>query len=108
MWNEKWGSLQLLIMSLLLHFLNEAYEELQAIKLKLAVLKDQSLLNNIKFCGVSGTVPASDLRRYVQQMISTLLPEREVIVYRAHRLPKPLHLPDTIPRDVIAIMLRRH
>lgn len=42
MWNEKWGSLQLLIMSLLLHFLNEAYEELQAIKLKLAVLKDQS------------------------------------------------------------------
>lgn len=38
-------------------------------------------------------------------MIFTLLPsipKREIVVGRAHRLPKPSHLPDNVLRDVIA------
>lgn len=84
---------------------NDADEELRTLKLKLADLEDQSCRNNITFCGVSETVRASDLQRYVQQMRSTLLPDppdREVVVDRAHRLQKHLFLPDNIPRDVIA------
>lgn len=50
------------------------------------------------------SIAPADLRKFVQQFFLALLsmdtPEREVIVDRAHRLPKPRHLPDKVPRDV--------
>lgn len=84
---------------------NAAEDEIQAIKSKMADLEDRSRRNNVKLRGVSESVMPADLRKYVQQFISALLPEtleREVIVDRAHRLPKPKHLPEKVPRDVIA------
>ncbi|XP_077327941.1 uncharacterized protein LOC143981418 [Lithobates pipiens] len=84
---------------------NEAEDEIQAIKSKMADLEDRNRRNDVKLRGVTEDVLPADLRKYVQKFIATLLPEileGEVIVDRAHRLPKPKHLPDKVPRDVIA------
>lgn len=80
-------------------------EEIDTLKAKLADLEDWARRNNVKFRGVSEMVLLADLHRYIQQLISTLLPDiphREVIVNRAHRLPKPNHLPDNVPCDIFA------
>lgn len=79
--------------------------DLNAIKSKLADLEDRLRRNNVKFRGVAETVLPNDLRRYLQKMTMTLLPdtpEHEVVIDRAHRLPKPAHLSEHVPRDVIA------
>lgn len=86
---------------------NDKDEELESLKSKMVDLKDRSHRNNVKLCGVVESVTPSELRQYVQQLITNLLPDTlagEIIVDRAHRLPKPQHLPDKIPRDVLARM----
>lgn len=48
---------------------NEKDDELEALKNKMADLEDRSRRNNIKLRGVAESVPSSDFRRYVQQLI---------------------------------------
>ena len=84
---------------------NDTEGEIQAMRDKLADLEDRSRRNNIKLRGVEESVSPSELRHYVQEFIAAILPEvpsSEVIVDRAHRLPKPKFLPEKVPRDVIA------
>lgn len=84
---------------------NDLEEEFKAHKLKVANLEDRSRRNNIKFHRITESVKATELRLFLQRMIADLLPSIspcDIIIDRAHRLPKPSYLPDKIPRDVIA------
>lgn len=83
----------------------DAEGDIQAMREKLADLEDRSHWNNIKLRGVEESVTPSELRRYVQDFIVAMLPDTpgsEIIVDRAHHLPKPKFLPERVPRDVIA------
>ena len=84
---------------------DDAEGELQAMREKIADLEDRSRRNNLKLRGIDESVTPAELRIYVQHFIAAILPdipEGEVIVDRAHRLPKPKFLPEKVPRDVIA------
>lgn len=78
-------------------------EDISNMKLKRA--EDRSCRNNAKFRGIPETFPSTELCPYLQKMIAELLPSvkpQELVIDRAHRLPKPLFLPERTPRDVIA------
>lgn len=79
-------------------------DEMDAIKAKLADIEDRSRRNNKKMRGVPKSVHQSELCKYASQLFMSILPdltELDITVHRIHRLPKPSHLPDNIPRDVI-------
>lgn len=84
----------------------EAQSEEQIwIKDKIADIEDWSLQNYIKIRGISEEI--QDLSTYVRGLIKTLLPELKnikLVIDRIHRLPKPKHLPGSIPRDVILLI----
>ncbi|XP_073453695.1 uncharacterized protein [Aquarana catesbeiana] len=88
---------------------NESNEDdIDSIKAKMADMEDRARKNNVKICGIPESVLQQDLRNYVSQLFTTVLPEMSAIdftVDRIHRLPKPTHLPVSVPRDVI---LRLH
>lgn len=88
---------------------NEAKEDdIEGIKAKMADIEDRSRKNNVKIRGVPKTVKQQDLRDYVTQLFTAILPDLSALDYtfdRIHRLPKPTYLSDNIPRDVI---LRLH
>lgn len=66
--------------------------------------KNFSRRKNIKMRGVPETVPPSELQAYAINLFSTLIPELtqiELTINRIHRIPKPQHLEDSIPRDVL-------
>lgn len=80
-------------------------EEVATLTAKLADIEDRNRRNNVKFRGVPESVPPSELSPYIQQLIKTVLPTsttHDLVIDRAHRLPKPKALPDSTPRDVIA------
>lgn len=80
-------------------------EEVSALTAKLADLEDRNRRNNVKFRGVPESVSPAELSSYVQQLLKAVLPTsttHDLVIDRAHRLPKPKALPDSIPRDVIA------
>lgn len=80
-------------------------DEMRTMKIKMADLEDRSRRNNITFRGIAESVPAAELRSYLQKMIAELLPDvqgQDLTIDRVHRLPKPSFLPERIPRDVIA------
>lgn len=82
----------------------EAGDTITQLKMKIADLEDHSRRNILKFRGAAESVLLGDLKRYIHQMISTLLPEipaQDNIIDRAHRLSKPPYLSEHIPRDVI-------
>lgn len=59
------------------------------------------------FRGVAETILPADLHNHIQQLIATLLPEvpnREIIIDRVHRLPKPPFLPEKGPLTRVVIM----
>lgn len=71
---------------------NDTEGDMQSMKDKIADLEDRSRRNNIKLRGVEEAVTPAELRHYVQQFIATILPDtpdREEIVDRSYRLPKP-------------------
>lgn len=73
---------------------NDKDGKIETLKNKMADLEDRTRRNNIKLRGVAESVPPSDLRHYVQQLIQELLPDTpagEIIVDRAYRLPMPQH-----------------
>lgn len=77
-------------------------------KIKLLIsLKPISRRNNVKFCGISKIVKKNDLKKFLQKIIIDFIPtlqNQELVIDRAHRLPKPPHIPEKLPRDVIAKM----
>lgn len=80
-------------------------DELKMLKLKVADIEDRSRRNNVKFRGIPENVKPADLTEFLQQLMQKTLPDltaNDVIIDRAHRLPKPAHIPENVPRDVIA------
>lgn len=54
--------------------------------------------------GIPESVLPSALNDYLLKIMAAFLPNAppaELVIDRNHRLPKPTHLPDTIPRDTI-------
>lgn len=91
--------------------LTDAYEESREdnlwIKAKLVDLQDCLLRNNVKWRGFSGSVHPHELQGYACDMISTLLPDFSPVVLtidRIHHIPKPQHLADSVPRDVLMLI----
>lgn len=88
---------------------NEDREEESAwIKNKIADIEDRSWRNNLKIRGIPESVQTSELRAYVTDLFTAVLPDLtaiDITIDRIHRLPKPTYLPDVVPRDVI---LRLH
>lgn len=82
----------------------EQQNDLQKMAAKLADMEDRSRRNNIKFRGIPESITTNDLQGYIRQLLRTLVPnatDMELTIDRAHRLPKPSFLPDTVPRDVL-------
>lgn len=85
------------------HFALE--EEVKQLKLKVTDLEDRARRNNIKFRGIPENVKNIDLRKFLQKMFTDLIPSlqnQDLVIDRAHRLPKPSYIPEKLPRDVIA------
>lgn len=83
---------------------NQLEDEVATLTAKLADLEDRNRRNNIKLRGVPESVSQSELVPYIQQLIKVTLPhtsKQDLILDRAHRLPKPKNLPTSLPRDVI-------
>lgn len=86
---------------------NNHNTEIHKINTKLADLEDRSRRNNIKFKGFPENVTDSLLNDFLHQFMSELLPEAgntDLTIDRAHCIPKPPFLADTISRDVLAII----
>lgn len=71
-------------------------------------MEDRSRRNNLKIRGIPESVQQSDLGPYAATLFKNLIPsltDLDVPIDRIHLLPKPSHLSDHIPRD---ILLRLH
>ena len=85
-----------------------AEDDIDILKAKVAEIEDRSRRNNLKVRGIPESIKQPELRGYMAQLLTSLLPdlsELDFTIDRIHRLPKPAYLPDSIPRDVI---LRLH
>lgn len=79
-------------------------DDFQTLSAKVADIEDRNRRNNIKIRGIPEAISNSELIPYIQQMMTTLLKptsKRDLIIDRAHRLPKPKNIPAIVPRDVI-------
>lgn len=79
-------------------------DKIRNLKIKMADIEDHSRPNNVKFRGISKTIPPAELCPYLQKMIAELQPvtkTHKLAIHRAHSLPKPSYL-EHVPRDVIA------
>uniref|UniRef100_A0A8C5M2A8 Uncharacterized protein n=1 Tax=Leptobrachium leishanense TaxID=445787 RepID=A0A8C5M2A8_9ANUR len=86
----------------------DAYKELksthESLLLKVTDLEDRSRRNNIRVRGIPETIKPGDLTAYMRTLMRTLLPgklDTELQLDRIHRIPKPRHLDQTVPRDVL-------
>lgn len=83
---------------------NNLEDELHLMAIKLADIEDRNRRNNIKIRGIPESVSGPELIPYIQQLMASLLKpasKRDLILDRAHRLPKPKNVPASAPRDVI-------
>lgn len=83
---------------------NTMEDELQRLTTKLADIEDRHRRNNIKIRGIPESISGPELVPYIQQMMASIIKsasKRDLILDRAHRLPKPNSVPATAPRDVI-------
>lgn len=83
---------------------NQLEDDLQSLTAKVADLEDRNRRNNVKLRGIPESVSNAELTPFIQKMLATLLKpasERDLLIDRAHRLPKPKGVPDSAPRDVI-------
>lgn len=79
-------------------------EEVKQLKLKVADLEDRSKRNNVKLRGIPENVKNNYLKKFLQKVIIDLIPtlqNQELVIDRAHRLLKPPHILEKLPRDVI-------
>lgn len=71
---------------------------------KIADIEDRNRRNNIKITGIPESVSNSEVTVYFQQVMITLLhpaSKHDLIIDRAHRLPKPKNVAAAAPQDVI-------
>lgn len=83
---------------------NDRDDGMPWVKNKLTDIEDRSRRNNLKIRGVPESIQQGSLHSYTTNMFKSTLPDTKDLVMtidRIHRLPKPSHLPDKIPRDVI-------
>lgn len=85
----------------LVHAYVEQRDDNLQIKEKLADLKDHTRRNNIKLGVIPEAILPSDLHKYTRDLISTMLSDLTPIELTIDRIPKPSHLEDTVPRDVL-------
>lgn len=84
---------------------NSVADDIAALKAKVADLEDRSRRNNIKLRGVPESVAPADIPAYVRALIQATLPScssQELEIDRAHRVPRPRHLDESVPRDILA------
>uniref|UniRef100_A0A8C5PMH8 Uncharacterized protein n=1 Tax=Leptobrachium leishanense TaxID=445787 RepID=A0A8C5PMH8_9ANUR len=87
---------------------DEMEDRLERYANKIADLEDRSRRHNLKIRGIPESVSPRDLRQYVTEFLSHLLPDAtmdSLLMDRVHRIPKPPSAPPNVPRDVI---LRLH
>lgn len=85
------------------HF--ELEDKVKHLKMKMADLEDHARRNNVKFRGIPENVKPLELKRFLKDMIKKLMPtipHQQLEIDRAHRLPKPPHISEKLPRDIIA------
>lgn len=83
---------------------NQLEEDVKSISAKLADVEDRNRRNNVKLRGVSESISNSVLIPYIQQLMTTLLKsvlKQDLIIDRAHRLPKPKGIPESAPHNII-------
>lgn len=71
---------------------NSLEEDFRALSAKVPDIEDRNRRNNIKIRGIPDSVLNSELTHYIQRAMATLLhstSKRDLIIDRAHRLPKP-------------------
>ncbi|CAH2322456.1 Hypothetical predicted protein [Pelobates cultripes] len=71
---------------------------------KLMDIEDRARRNNLRLWGIPETVAPADLQAYLHEFFHVLSPDTPsamLLLDRAHRIPKPQHLPPSVPRDVI-------
>lgn len=81
--------------------------EISCMKLKLVDIVDRSCHNNVKFRGIPENITDQELTHFIISLLSELLPDAsksDLLIDRAHRLPRPSHLPDITLRDVLAML----
>lgn len=88
--------------------LSDAYDnansEIKWLKEKITDLEDRSRRNNVKIRGIPEEVDPSNLEKYIQQLLKSILPTHDstlLILDRAHRIPKSKSAPPNAPRDVL-------
>lgn len=84
---------------------NEHEDDIVWLKSKVADLEDCSRRNNVKIRGIAELVKTSELTAFLTNIIKEALPDlplEERIIDRIHRLQKPRHIPEKLPRDTIA------
>lgn len=84
---------------------DEHSEAIQQLRLKMANLEDRSRWNNIKIRGVPEAITPAEVVPYLHQLFRKILPTlmpHDLLVDRAHRIHKPQHLPESLPRDILA------
>lgn len=86
--------------------LEEQMEMMCKLQIKVADLEHHSRLNNLTIRGISEAVKQIDLVAYPHQLFLQLIPNmtpRDILLDRAHRIPKPSQLPDTVFKDVLVL-----
>ncbi|CAH2221237.1 Hypothetical predicted protein [Pelobates cultripes] len=71
---------------------------------KITDAEDRSRRNNIRLRGVPEDVEAQDLTAFTMELFRAVLPDIPadmLLLDRIHRIPRPQHLPPTVPRDVL-------
>uniref|UniRef100_A0A8C5LVP6 Uncharacterized protein n=1 Tax=Leptobrachium leishanense TaxID=445787 RepID=A0A8C5LVP6_9ANUR len=75
-----------------------------SLALKVADVEDRSRRNNFRIRGIAEAVTLADLHPYLLELFQVLLPEaapQDLLLDRAHRLPRAKNLPTSVARDVI-------
>lgn len=83
---------------------NDQSDEVTWLKAKVVDLEDRWRRKNLKLRGVPESTLSVHLQQSAQDLMKAFLPElseSDLIINRIHRLSKPKHLPDNIPRDVL-------
>lgn len=83
---------------------NSQTDEVTWLKSKVSDLEDRSRQNNLKIRGIPESVKTEDLATYTTTFFKALLPDPaqdDLLIDRIHRIPKPNHISDNVPRDVL-------
>ncbi|XP_073411541.1 uncharacterized protein [Dendrobates tinctorius] len=78
--------------------------EIQKLKIKLADQENRSRRNNIKIRGISEDITQEALPTHIKDIFRKAIPtltDSELIIDRAHRIPKPTRVSADLPRDTI-------